>query len=159
ITLGYLSVLFTLGPIPARADPAEVAWRADLNARVVPLVMILFGALVGVGMVQVRERTSLENDTVIGVFFAGAIGLGAALFKVLQNENPQFNRENFLFGSVLFVLETDLVYLTVLLLVTCMLFLRRYNQLLFASFSPSLARTRRINLRLNDYLFIVLLAL
>src|SRR5262245_14618068 len=83
ITLGYLSVLFTLGPVPARSDPAEVAWRAELNARIVPLVMILFGALVGVAMVQVRERTALENDTVIGVFFAGAIGLGAALFKVL----------------------------------------------------------------------------
>jgi zinc transport system permease protein len=159
ITIGYLSVLFTLGPTPAHAPPGEVAWRSDLTARVVPLVMILFGALVGVAMVQVRERTALENDTVIGVFFAGAIGLGAALFKVLQNENPQFNPENFLFGSVLFVLETDLVYLTALLLVTGGVFLWRYNQLLFASFSPSLARTRRINLRLNDYLFVVLLAL
>lgn len=159
ITLGYLSVLFTVGSVPARADPAEVAWRAELTARVVPLVMILFGALVGAAMVQVRERTALENDTVIGVFFAGAMGLGAALFKVLQNENPQFNPENFLFGSVLFVSETDLVYLAVLLLLTVGLFLWRYNQFFFASFSPSLARTRRINLRLNDYLFIVLLAL
>jgi zinc transport system permease protein len=159
ITIGYLSVLFTLGPAPTRADPAEAAWRADLTARVVPLVMILFGALVGVAMVQVRERTALENDTVIGVFFAGAIGLGAMLFKFLQNESPQFNPENFLFGSVLFVQETDLVYLTALLLITCGLFGWRYNQIVFASFSPSLARTRRVRLRLNDYLFIVLLAL
>jgi zinc transport system permease protein len=159
ITIGYLSVLFTLGPAPARPDPDEVAWRAGLTARVVPLVMIMFGALVGVAMVQVRERTALENDTVIGVFFAGAIGLGAALFTVLRNENPQFNPENFLFGSVFLVQETDLVYLALVLVVTCGLFAWRYNQLLFASFSPSLARTRRINLRLNDYLFIVLLAL
>ena len=33
------------------------------------------------------------------------------------------------------------------------------KKIVFASFSPSLARTRRVNLRLNDYLFIVLLAL
>ena len=35
---------------------------------------------------------------------------------------------------------------------------RSYNQLVFASFNPSLARSRRIALRLQNYLFIVLLA-
>lgn len=159
ITIGYLSVLFTLGPAPMNANPGEAARRADLTALVVPLVMIVFGALVGAAMVHVRERTALENDTVIGVFFAGAIGLGAALFKVLQAESPQFNPENFLFGSVLLVQEADLAYLLVLVVVTCGLFSWRYNQLLFASFSPSLARTRRVNRLVNDYLFIVLLAL
>lgn len=159
ITIGYLSVLFTLGRAPANPDPADAAWRAELTALVVPLVMIAFGALVGAAMVHVRERTALENDTVIGVFFAGAIGLGAALFTVLRNENPQFNPENFLFGSVFLVQEPDLVFLAVLLVLTTGLFGWRYNPLLFASFSPSLARTRRVNRLLNDYLFIVLLAL
>ena len=32
-------------------------------------------------------------------------------------------------------------------------------QLMFASFNPSLARTRRMNVTLNNYLFIILLAL
>lgn len=147
ITLGYLSLL------------AAGVTDADTTARLVPLVMILFGAAVGAAMVQVREKTSLENDTVIGVFFAAAIGSGAMLFKFLQTKNPQFSPENFLFGSVFFVQEVDLVYLAVLLGVACVLFAWRYNQLVFASFSPSLGRTRRFTLRLNDYLFIVLLAL
>src|SRR5207244_1641997 len=77
----------------------------------------------------------------------------------LQRRNPQFSPENFLFGSVFFVQETDLVYLGVLVAVAGGLFAWRYNQLVFASFSPSLGRTRRFTLRLNDYLFIVLLAL
>jgi zinc transport system permease protein len=38
-------------------------------------------------------------------------------------------------------------------------FLWRYNQFMFASFNPSLARTRRTSVTLNNYLFIILLAL
>jgi zinc transport system permease protein len=135
----------------AGRDPDTMGW-------VVPLVMVLFGAGVGAAIVYIREQTSLASDTVIGVFFALSIGFGAMLFRVLQ-EKSNFNPEAFLFGSLVFVPEADLVYLLVLAVVVGVLFARRYNDLVFASFSPSLARTRRIGLRANNYLFIVLLAL
>ena len=141
VALGYLTVVFVNGP----------AW-------VVPLVMVLFGALVGAGMVYVREQTSLASDTVIGVFFAFAIGFGAMLFRILRDIST-FNPEQFLFGNLLFVASIDLLFLFVLVFVVGGLFAWRYNDLVFASFSPSLARTRRVNLRLNNYLFIILLAL
>src|SRR5581483_6855920 len=48
ITLGYLSLI------------AAGVTDADATARMVPLVMILFGAAVGAAMVHVRERTALE---------------------------------------------------------------------------------------------------
>jgi zinc transport system permease protein len=147
VALGYLSVVFA----GAAREGATADW-------LVPLVMIVFGAAVGAAIVSVRERTGLANDTVIGVFFALAIGFGAMLFRVLQ-EVSTFNPETFLFGTPWFVTETDLLFLLVLLLATVALYAWRYNQFTFASFSPSLARTRRVNLRLNNYLFIVLLAL
>src|SRR5271166_4791404 len=50
--------------------------------RLVLLVMTTFGVLTGIGIVFVRERTSQSSDTVIGVFFAGAVGLGAVLLKI-----------------------------------------------------------------------------
>ena len=46
---------------------------------VVPLVMVTIGILVGLGIAFVREMTGLASDTVIGVFFAGAVGFGAML--------------------------------------------------------------------------------
>jgi zinc transport system permease protein len=147
VALGYLTAIAAGGG----QDEATIAW-------VVPLVMVLFGAGVGAAIVYVREQTGLANDTVIGVFFALAIGFGAMLFRLLQ-EKSRFNPETFLFGSLVFVPETDLVYLLALVVGVGVLFLLRYNDLVFASFSPSLARTRRVGLRLNNYLFIVLLAL
>src|SRR5205809_4788399 len=35
----------------------------------IPLLMVGFGILVGVGIAYVRKKTALANDTVIGVFF------------------------------------------------------------------------------------------
>ena len=120
--------------------------------------MIGFGSVVGALMVYVRDRTGLAHDTVIGVFFALAIGFGAMLFRVLQ-EVSSFNPENFLFGSLLFIPEADLLFLAGLLVVVLGVFLARYNGLVFASLHPTLARTRRVNVTLNNYLFIILLAL
>src|SRR5262249_6108213 len=67
--------------------------------------------------------------------------------------------DQFLFGSPMFVQAIDLLYLTVLLILTAVVLMRRYNHLVLGSFNPSLARTRRVALRLNNYLFILLLAL
>jgi len=147
IALGFLSAV--LGGFGR--DDAFLAWF-------VPLVMVVFGAAVGAAIVYVREQTSLASDTVIGVFFAFAIGFGAMLFRILREKSP-FNPESFLFGSILFVPEIDLIFLFALVFIVGGLFAWRYNDLVFASFNPSLARTRRISLRINNYLFIVLLAL
>jgi zinc transport system permease protein len=123
-----------------------------------PLIMVSFGAIMGIGIAFVRERTSLASDTVIGVFFAGAIGFGAMLLTALQKYRA-VQVDQFLFGSPMFVQGIDLLYLLVLLLLTGVLLMRRYNHLVLGSFNPSLARTRRVALRLNNYLFILLLAL
>jgi zinc transport system permease protein len=124
---------------------------------ILKLVMIVSGVLFGVGIAYVREKTTLASDTVIGVFFAAALGLGAVLLpalKIISNKNA----EQFLFGSVLNVSELDLLLLMVLAVVMGIALVLRYNQLVFASFNASLARSRQIPMRLHNYLFIILLA-
>ena len=70
ISLGVI-IAFAMG-FTARSE--ELAW-------ILPLIMASFGALIGVGIAFVRERTGLASDTVIGVFFAGAIGFGAMILR------------------------------------------------------------------------------
>lgn len=147
VALGGLSAL-AAGFAPR--DPAA-EW-------LIPAVMVVFGAAVGAGIVYVREQTTLPADTVIGVFFALAIGLGAMLAKVLATLGT-FNAESFFFGDPLFVPAEQLAYLAGLVVLIGGFLLWRYNRLVFASFNPSLARTRRVGLRANNYLFILALAL
>jgi zinc transport system permease protein len=123
----------------------------------VALVMIAFGILTGIAIVFVRERTSQSSDTVIGVFFAGAVGLGAILLKI-GSSTIRFPTDDFLFGSLASVSSAHLIALALLSVITFGLLAWMYNGLVFANFNVSLARSRRIPLRFYNYLFVALLA-
>jgi zinc transport system permease protein len=120
-------------------------------------IMVAFGIVVGAGIFLVVERTTQSNDTVIGVFFAGAIGIGAILIKV-GSEKRYMPMEEFLFGSLANVHPRDLLVLAGLVLITGAFLCVCYNDLVFASFNSSLAKSRRIPVRVYQFLFIALLA-
>jgi zinc transport system permease protein len=124
----------------------------------VTVIMVIFGIMAGCGIVWVRTVTGLSSDTVIGVFFAGAVGLAAAL-RDLINNRALFNLEDFLFGSPMLVFSSQLIILACLVVVTAVVLGYIYNHLLLASFNQSLALSRRVPVRLVNYIFIILLAL
>ncbi len=121
-------------------------------------VMILFGVLVGVAIAYVRGQTSLASDTVIGVFFAGAMGFGAVLLQYV-GKHVRFGPEEFVFGTPLGATGHELFFLILLLIGTAALLVWLYNRLVFASFNPSLARSRNFPVEFGNYAFIILLAL
>jgi zinc transport system permease protein len=125
---------------------------------VVPWVMGFIGIAVGLSITAVRESTGLTNDTVIGVFFALSIGIGAMVLPEVR-QFVNLDPEQFLFGSVAAANGADLFSLFVLAILTAIIVLWRYNALVFASLNPSLARSRGLSVRANSYLFIILLAL
>ena len=152
ISIGFLLFLF-FGPA-AQHDPKTQSLFWDW----VTFIMVVFGILAGCGIVWVRTRTGLSSDTVIGVFFAGAVGLAAALRELIHNR-ALFNLEDFLFGNPLLVFSSHLIILACLVVFTAVLLARIYNYLLLASFNQSLALSRRVPVQLVNYLFIILLAL
>jgi zinc transport system permease protein len=128
----------------------------DLYSWVTP-VMIAVGLVVGLAIVFVREQTGQSSDTIIGVFFAGAIGIGAIMLKV-GNAKFYFPPHDFLFGNLVTAKEGDLLALAGLMLATLGMLAWAYNGLVFATFNSSLARSRRVPFRLYQYVFVALLA-
>ena len=122
-------------------------------------VMVGFGVVIGLLIAWVRDRTGLANDTVIGVFFAFAVGLGAVFMKLASQRIRVFNPESFLFGDPLLATPLDLLYLTCLLALCFAFLLRFYNEMILTSVSPSLALSRNIRVTLLRYLFVLLLGL
>jgi zinc transport system permease protein len=145
VALGLLLSLAT------GAAAAEGEW-------LVPTIMVVFGAVVGLLIAFVRERTALANDTVIGVFFAGAVGFGGMLLATIRTRS-YLSPETFLFGSPLFVTEGDLLALMALAVTVALVLIQFHNPFVLASFNPSLARTRHVRVVFCNYLFIVVLAL
>jgi zinc transport system permease protein len=121
-------------------------------------IMVCFGILIGFLITFVREKTELANDTVIGVFFAGAIGLGAVVTRLAQSRRF-FSIEDFIFGNPLNVQSWEVILLLALALVTAIFLCVMYNSLVLASANPSLAMSRQVHVRLCRYMFVVLLAL
>ena len=62
-------------------------------------IMIAFGILVGLAVARVREQPTLNNDIIIGVFFAGAMVLAATVLKINSQMGLPIAPETFLFGD------------------------------------------------------------
>jgi zinc transport system permease protein len=152
VSIGFLLFLL-FGPLFGYEAKNETAFWTWLT-----IIMVFFGILAGCGIVWVRTRTGLSSDTVIGVFFAGAVGLAAALRDLMRNR-ALFNLEEFLFGDPITVFSGQLIVLAGLLVLTGLVLAGIYNHMLLSSFNQSLALSRRVPVQLVHYLFIVLLAL
>jgi zinc transport system permease protein len=130
----------------------------DQIRRQIILIMVVFGVIVGVLIAFVREQTGLASDTVIGVFYAGSIGVGAVIMSVAQSRRL-FSIEDFIFGNPTTVRDGEVVWLLGLAVLALVFLYFLYNWLILASASPSLALSRQVPVTLCRYLFIVLLAL
>jgi zinc transport system permease protein len=119
--------------------------------------MIVFGLLVGVAIVSVRERTGLSTDVVIGIVFAASAGLAATLRKIFANR-ALFGLEDFLFGQPGLASPGELLALICVTVLTLIFLVWGYNLLLLSAFNHSLALSRRVPVRLVNYLFVALLA-
>jgi zinc transport system permease protein len=122
-------------------------------------VMVAFGVVIGLLIAWVRDRTGLASDTVIGVFFAFAVGVGAVASQQIAQRRRLFAIESFIFGDPLAVQPMELAALFVLLLVTVAFLMRYYNEMILTSVNPSLALSRRVPVVWLRYAHFVLLAL
>jgi zinc transport system permease protein len=150
IAVGVLVLIVLTNP-GAVLDESPHFWT-------VPLIMVAFGAAVGLAIAFFREVTGLSADTIIGVFFALATGFGAMLIPEL-NKRSRFEPERMLFGFPYYTQPEDFLFLAALLVLAVAFLGWRFNTLVFGGFNPTLAKSRGMGVRLTNYLFILLLAM
>jgi zinc transport system permease protein len=126
----------------------------------ITLIMVGWGIVIGLLIAFVRDKTDLASDTVIGVFYAAAVGIGAVITRIVSSSKRRFfSVEDFIFGNPIFVQSWEVVLLLGLAVVTILFLCTMYNWMVLSSANPSLAQSRRVPVRLCRYSFIVLLAL
>jgi zinc/manganese transport system permease protein len=120
------------------------------------MFLIPYSLLIAFAVTVVWNRMPLSKDTVLGVFYGGAVAFGVILISVKglgQNSLMQF-----LFGDILLITTTDL-WLSAGLLLAFLLFLRlNYRRLLKSSFLPEISRAEGISVVFYDYALIALMA-
>jgi zinc transport system permease protein len=119
--------------------------------------MPLFAVGVGLAIMAVQRNSSLSSDTVIGVFFAAVVAFGIAM--VSRERGVARDMHRFLYGDILTVGESDLVWLLVLFAAVMAFQAWGYNRMLYIGLNPVLAGAHRVRVAACQYLFAALLSL
>ncbi|WP_027910819.1 metal ABC transporter permease [Pseudomonas sp. URMO17WK12:I4] len=123
------------------------------------LSMFGFCLLFALTLKYTQHRTTLPNDTLIGVFLSISLAVGASLLLFVSAKINTHVMESVLFGSILAVDHTDMNVLLGVTAVCAVIGLPLYNAMLLASLNPSLAHARGVPVRVVEYLFVVLVTL
>jgi len=150
VTLSLLLIVLAFS-VKSTREADEYLW-------LLPVVMACVGIATGLLIAWLQDATGLGTDTVIGVFFALSLGFAGLLLPGLQ-ASIRIDLESVLFGQLLLIDDIRLLILGSMAVLTLGVVLWKYNAFVLGSFHPSLARSRGLPVRFNNYLFVVLLAL
>ena len=106
-----------------------------------------------------KNHTKMSSDTLIGVFLSISLAIGAMVLLWVSARVNTHILDTIMFGSVLTVDDTDITVVLVTTVLTLGVALPLFNQMLLASLNPSLAHVRGINVKMLEYVFVLLLTI
>jgi zinc transport system permease protein len=119
-------------------------------------IAIPFTVIVALAIVWVKDKTQLEGDTAVGIFFSVSMALG--IIFIFLRDKYSGDAFTYLFGSILAVSERDIWVALIMVLITISLF-SFWKRWAYASFDRELALSDHIPVLKDDYLLSVLIAL
>lgn len=114
------------------------------------------GLLTAAGIGLISQNSRVKSDASIGIVFSAAFALGVILVTKAQSAQ---DLTNILFGNVLSVQEPDMWITFVIGIVTLLVVVLFYKELLVSSFDPTMAAAYGLNTKAIHYLIMFLLTL
>jgi ABC-type Mn2+/Zn2+ transport system permease subunit len=118
---------------------------------------ISFALLVAVLIEWVQGRTTVEEDTAIGIFFASSMALGLVFLHLSRAYNVDVF--GFLFGNILAIGTRQLWQILVVTVGVLAVILAFFKELVFLSFDEEMAWVSGVPVKALRYLFLILMAL
>lgn len=132
-----------------------IAIGVVLGVSEINLAMILFAVIFGLLINKIKSKQIESADTIISVFSSCSIAVGL----MLLSGSGEFNKySGYLVGDVLSVTGQEIVYLMLAFIVTILFWAVAFNKLLAVSMHSTLAKSRGINVKLMEYIFVILVA-
>ena len=121
----------------------------------VNLSMVLFAIVFALLLNKVKNKINYSADTIISVFSSIAIAMGLAL---LAQKGNFAKYSSYLVGDILSITNTEIFYLFIAFIFVGVFWYFSFNKLNVTSINASLARSRGINTKKIDNIFVVLIA-
>ncbi len=121
------------------------------------LTAMVFAILSAFGVEWVSRSQGIREDSAI----AGVWSLGMALGVIFISLTPGYvpNLSAYLFGNILMITESDLMWLFFLVLVLIVLFSLYLREIVYVAFDPDFAYTQHLPVRFIEYVMMCLIAL
>lgn len=117
----------------------------------------LFAVFSAFGIHYFTHRGNIRQDSSIAIWWSLGMAIGIIFIALTPGYAP--NLMSFLFGSILTVTETDLLWMALLTVVILVVFLLKFNQIIIISFDEEFARARNLPVNFMNYLLMALAAL
>ncbi|MFL2101336.1 metal ABC transporter permease [Desemzia sp. FAM 23991] len=115
-----------------------------------------FGVLTAVLIGFITEKSTLKNDTAIGIVFSSFFALGVILISFAQSATDLYH---ILFGNVLAVRDSDMMLTAVVTIVSLIFILLFFKELKLTSFDPVMAKAAGLPVKFFHYALMFLLTL
>ncbi len=120
---------------------------------------VLAGLFTAIGITWIQHNVNTKNDAAIGIVFTAMFSIGViGISWISQNEGVHLDLNDFLFGTVLGVSDSDLYLtagITAYVLISVVLF---YRYLFITTFQPVIAETMGISVQTIHYFLMLLLS-
>lgn len=118
--------------------------------------MIIFAVVFALLLNYVKNKISYGADTIISVFSSIAIALGLALLAQSGNFNKY---SSYLVGDILSITDTEILYVFIMSFAVYAFWYFTFNKLNVISINSTLAKSKGINIKKIDNIFVVLIAI
>lgn len=120
------------------------------------IAMIIFAIAFAILLNYVRHKTSYGADTIISVFSSITIALGLLILARLGNFNKY---SSYLVGDILSIEKIELLYLAIAFIFSMIIWYFLFNKIHSISINPILAKSKGINVKIIDNIFVVMVAI
>ena len=122
----------------------------------VNISMIFFAIVFALLLNWVKNKTTYGADKIISVFSSIAIALGLAILAQSGNFNKY---SSYLVGDILSITNVEILYVFLTFITVMIFWYFTFNKLNVISINTSLAKSRGINIKLIDNIFVILIAI
>jgi zinc transport system permease protein len=133
-----------------------VALGVILGISNINISMSIFAIIFALVLNKIKRSNLLSNDTIISIFSSLGIALGLAILSFGGNFNKY---SSLLLGDILSISSNEILYLLIIFVITLIFWILSFNKLHSMSISTSLARSKGINTKLIDNIFVIIVAL
>lgn len=117
--------------------------------------MIIFGIVFAILLNYIKNKKIASTDTIISVFSSFAIAVGLVILSKIGGISKY---TEYLVGDILSVTLKEIAMLFAILIITLVLWLKLCNKLVLISINSTLAKSRKVNVRLSENIFGILIA-